>query len=130
MGKIKFIVGKTSTGYDAYLEIKDSIVVVTTGSNMTELKANALEGYNLYLEEKDLPIVTSEQITFEFELPSFFEYFKEVNASALSKRIGMNKSLLSEYVNGKRKPSAKQVQKILDGVRQLGKELNEVEFVM
>ena len=66
----------------------------------------------------------STRITLQFDIPSFFEFYKEINASALGKRIGMHKSLISEYVNGKRKPSEKQVQKILGGVKELARELS------
>jgi hypothetical protein len=38
----------------------------------------------------------------------------------------MHKSLLSEYVNGKRQPSEKQAEKVLQGIRDLGKELSNV----
>ena len=128
MAPIKFIVGKTATGYDAYSEVNEQIVAVTTGTNLAELKTNALEAYNLYLEEKKKPQIIIDQIKLEFDLPSFFEFYKEINASGLAKRIGMHKSLLSEYINGKRKPSEKQTEKVFEGIRQLGKELNEIEF--
>jgi predicted transcriptional regulator len=55
-------------------------------------------------------------------------FYKEINASALGKRIGMHKSLISEYVNGKRKPSEKQVQKILGDVKELAKKLSALNL--
>jgi len=128
MKKIKFTVGKTSTGFDAYTEENEKIVAITTGSHLAELKTNALEAYNLYLDEKEKPGISSDQLNFEFDLPSFFEFYKEINASALGKRVGIHKSLLSEYVNGKRKPSEKQVQKILRGIKAIGRELSELEL--
>ncbi|MDB5280966.1 MAG: transcriptional regulator [Bacteroidota bacterium] len=124
-----FTVGKTNTGFDAYYEENELIVAVTTGSNIAELKNNALEAYNLYAEESKKKPATIEQIAFKYDLASFFEFYKEINASALGQRIGMQKSLLSEYVNGKRRPSEKQVSRILNGIKQLGKELSELELV-
>jgi hypothetical protein len=48
--------------------------------------------------------------------------------SAPGNRTGMHKSLLSEYINGKRTLSGKQVIKILNGVKELGKELTQLEI--
>lgn len=129
MTTFKFTVGKTSTGFDAYYETNGNVVAVTTGDTLAELKDNALEAYNLFAEESGRKTVTLDQIAFEFDLPSFFEFYKEISASGLANRVGMHKSLLSEYINGKRKPSEKQVQKVFAGIKQLGKELNELEFI-
>lgn len=121
-----FIVEKTTTGFSAYAEDFETLPVGTTGETMTELKANILEAANLYLEYIGKPTITSENITASLDLPQFFEYYKVINAKVLSSRIGINNTLLSQYVNGNKKPSEKQVQKILNGVRELGKELAEV----
>jgi transcriptional regulator with XRE-family HTH domain len=128
MKTILFIVGKTRTGFDAYREEAGNNLIATTGSNMIELKENILEAYNLYLSDSKVPSISIDQIDFQYDLPSFFEFYKEINASALGKRIGMHKSLISEYANGRRKPSAKQVKKILYGVKELAKELSELDL--
>jgi hypothetical protein len=129
MTTIKFTVGKTSTGFDAYYEHNGNIVAVTTGGTMAELKDNALEAYNLYAEETGKKGITAERITFEFDLPSFFEYYPVISAKALSTRVGINNTLLSQYVTGIKKPSAKQVQRILTEVKVIGRELSELELV-
>jgi hypothetical protein len=129
MKTIKFIVGKTATGFDAYAEKNGIIVAVTTGADLTEIRNNAVEAYNFWLAEQGKLQITGAQLKLEFDLASFFEFYKEINARSLAKRIGMNQTLLSQYVNGIKKPSDKQVQKILAGVRQLGRELTELELV-
>jgi len=128
MKTVQFIVGKTRTGFDAYREEPGNSLIATTGVDMAELKTNIQEAYNLYLKDKNAPAITPDQIVLQYDIPSFFEFYKEINASALGKRIGMHKSLISEYVNGKRKPSEKQVQKILGGVRELAKELSALNL--
>ena len=128
MKALKFNVERTSTGYSAYREEKNGIIV-TTGANLGELRSNILESYNLYLEQNGKKNISSDQIAFQFDLSSFFEFYPEINTSALGARIGMHKSLLSEYINGKRSPSYKQVSKILNGVKELGKELIQIEIV-
>jgi hypothetical protein len=129
MSKIKFTVGKTATGYDAWYENNNKIAAVTTGDNLRELRLNALEAYNLYADETGSKKTTSEQISFEFDIPSFFEFYGIINARALSERIGMNNSLLSHYITGLKKPSEKQVKKIMIGLKEIGKELSELELV-
>jgi predicted RNase H-like HicB family nuclease len=122
MKKIVFTVEKTNTGYSAYSDGSEG-VVATTGSTMAELKGNMVEAYNLYQEETGNPPITEKDLAVKFDLPQFFEYYKEINAKALAKRVGMNETLLSQYVNGRKTPSEKQVNKILQGIRDLGKEL-------
>jgi transcriptional regulator with XRE-family HTH domain len=70
-----------------------------------------------------------ENISFEIDFKQFFDYYKVINSKHLEKRIGMNESLLSQYVNGKKNPSKKQVERIIDGLHQIGKELTELILV-
>lgn len=125
MKKINLIVEKTSTGFSAYAE---DLPVFTTGKSMTELKSNILEATNLYQEEVGGAAISLNDINITLDLPQFFEYFKVINAKALSERVGMNQSLLAQYVGGQKKPSVKQVEKILLGIRELGKELTELQI--
>jgi predicted RNase H-like HicB family nuclease len=122
MKKIVFTVEKTDTGYSAYCEDAEGFVA-TVGSTMAELKANMVEAYNLHQEETGNSPIREEDLAVKFDLPQFFEYYKEINAKALARRVGMNETLLSQYVNGKKEPSDKQVSRILQGIRDLGKEL-------
>lgn len=41
----------------------------------------------------------------------------------------MNPSLLSQYVQGHKKPSEAQTQKILKGIHQIGRELADMELI-
>ena len=122
--KITMVVEKTNTGYSAYSETDG---VYTTGSALAELKQNMVDACNLQFEEQGRTI-TEADLNVVLDLPQFFEFYKEINATALSKRIGMNQRLLAQYVSGRKKPSAQQVHRILEGVRQVGKELAEMDF--
>ena len=73
---------------------------------------------------------TIEDNRFEYDLESFFDFYKVINAKALSERIGMNQSLLAQYIKGIKKPSAAQTKRILKGVQQIGRELSEVRFLL
>lgn len=122
--KIEFIVERTNTGYSAYA---DKYPVFTTGSTLKEVKANMLEALNLHFEEQG-KVFTEAHLKVTLDIPQFFEFYKVINAKALSERIHMNQSLLAQYIKGTKQPSEKQVQRILSGVHQLGKELSEIEF--
>lgn len=126
MKKISIIVEKTETGYSAYAE---EYPVYTVGNNLDELKLNILEAINLYFEEEKR-IVTAEDLKITLDLPQFFEFYKVINAKALSERIGMNQSLLAQYIKGNKKPSPAQVQRIMKGVQQIGRELSEIGFLI
>lgn len=127
MKNYKFIVERTSTGFSAFAE-DDSTPVFSTGKDLEELKKNILDALNLYLEHTGKKTVTADNIITKMDLPSFFEFYSIINAKALSKRINMNETLLSQYVNGKKSPSEKQIQRILSGVKDLGKELMQLEI--
>jgi transcriptional regulator with XRE-family HTH domain len=129
MNKIVFIVEKTGTGFSAYAEDFDKIPAGTTGDTIAELRTNIEDAYNSVAELKGWPEVTIDQITVKYDLAQFFEYYKEISAKGLAQRIGMSSTLLSQYVNGKKIPSDKQVKKILLGIQELGRELATLELV-
>ncbi len=128
MKKISFIVEKTATGFSAYAADFEKTPVGTTGKDMASLKRNILDALNLHRQHKGLKPAADKDVTVILDLQQFFEYYQEINAKSLSQRIGMNQTLLSQYINGIKKPSAKQINKILAGVRALGQELMQLEF--
>lgn len=122
--KINIIIEKTKTGYSAFAE---KYPVYSAGKSLEELKNNISEAMVLYFEEKGKS-ASGINLRFIFDLTQFFAFYRVINVKALSDRIGMNQSLLAQYIKGIKKPSAHQSKRIIQGVRQLGKELSEVEF--
>ncbi|TAH10353.1 MAG: XRE family transcriptional regulator [Sphingobacteriia bacterium] len=123
--KVEMIVEKTKTGYSAYA-VKYN--VFTTGKSLQQLKKNMLESINLFFEESGKTAIDIQQLKITLDLPQFFSFYKVLNAKALSERIGMNQSLLAQYISGNKIPSLQQTKRILDGVREVGKELAEINF--
>lgn len=119
------IIEKTDTGFSAY-SVDES--VYTTGKSIPGLIDNALEAINLFLEEENT-VLTADQIKFEIDFKQFFQYYKVLNAKFLADKIGMNPTLLSQYVQGHKKPSRTQTEKILSGIHQIGKELSEINLI-
>lgn len=120
----KFTIERSKTGYSAF-EANEPIF--TTGKTVLELQSNAMEATNFFLEESK--IAYKPKLEFEIDFKQFFEYYKIINSKHLAVRIGMNESLLSQYVNGKKKPSKKQIDRIVDGLHEIGKELIESSLV-
>jgi len=127
MSKIEFIVEKTDTGFSAYAS-DEALPIATSGDDVTELKNNIVDAYNSYAEIKNLDEITIDDVQITLDVKQFFEYYKIINASALGEKIGMGKTLISQYVNGHKKPGPKQVEKILTGIRQLGQELSTLNL--
>jgi predicted RNase H-like HicB family nuclease len=123
--KIKMIVEKTDTGFSAFSE---NYPVYTTGRTIPELLDNALEAVTLCFEDENL-MITQENIKFEIEFKQFFQHYKVLNAKYLANKIGMNPTLLSQYVQGRKKPSDAQAEKILLGIHQIGQELSEINLI-
>ena len=123
--KIKMVVEKTETGFSAFSE---EYPVYTTGRTITELIDNAYEAANLYFEDLNIQI-THENFKFEIDFKQFFQYYKVLNSKFLADKIGMNPTLLSQYVQGHKKPSESQTEKILSGIQQIGKELSEINLI-
>jgi len=120
--RIRLNVEKTNTGFSAYCE---KYPVFTTGKSFMELQYHAVEAINLFLSDQDT-YITKENVEFEIDLKQFFQYYRVINAKFLAQRIGMNETLLSQYVQGRKKPSAAQTNKILLGVQEIGRVLSKI----
>jgi predicted RNase H-like HicB family nuclease len=121
--KIVFIIEKTDTGFSAYSEVYP---VYTTGTTVNELLDNANEAFSLYFEDKNKG---RQQIYYEIDFKQFFQYYKVINSKALAEKIGMNPTLLSQYVRGHKRPSEKQSRRILYGINKIGQELAEMSVI-
>lgn len=125
---IKVTITKVETGYIASALIGEDFIG-TEGDTFDELKTNILEAINLASAEKQI-VYGMDEIMLTLDLQSFFDFYKVINAKALSERIHMNQSLLAQYISGKKKPSPDQIKRILTGVQQLGRELMEIRFLI
>ena len=125
---LTFTVLKEDAGYSTFCEVGNNSIF-TEGETFEQLKENIIEAVNLTFEEKK-HIYIIDEIKFIFDMQSFFDFYKVINAKALSERIGMNQSLLAQYIKGIKKPSPVQMKRILTGVQQIGKELSEVRFLL
>ena len=123
MKRVKVIVEKTSTGYSAYAE---KYPVATTGTTPGEIRSNITEALNLYFEDRE---IGPGDLAIEIDLHQLFEYYSFLNATGIAHRIGMNQTLLNQYIRGVKKPSRKQTERILDGIHEAGRELLGVNLL-
>ena len=123
--KIVLTVEKTDTGFSAFSE---DYPIFTTGQSIPELINNTYEATEFYFEEEKVKVEPSD-IKFEIDFKQFFKYYKVINAKFLAEKIGMNATLLSQYISGTKKPSAKQTEKILSGIHQIGQELSGINLL-
>jgi transcriptional regulator with XRE-family HTH domain len=123
--KINIKLEITETGYSAYAE---ELPVYTTSKDLSTLKRNLIESLNYYYEDLGY-VVADENLKIHIDLQQFFQYYKVLNSRFLAQKIGMNATLLSQYVRGRKKPSARQTDKILNGIKSIGRELADLQLI-
>jgi len=123
--KIKVTVERTNNGFSAF---SDDYPIFSTGRTIPELIDNVFEAANLYFEDDNIEL-THDNLKFEIDFKQFFQYYKVLNSKFLADKIGMNPTLLSQYVQGHKKPSDRQTEKILLGIHQIGQELSEINLI-
>ena len=121
--KIKVIIEKSNTGFSAYAA---EYPVFTTGATINELIDNIDEAFSLYFEGEQFD---PSQLSLQLDFKQFFQYYKVINSKALAEKIGMNPTLLSQYVRGHKKPSPQQSRRILYGINKIGQELAEMRVI-
>ena len=71
--------------------------------------------------------ISFESFTYDDSEPSplqrFFLTHREINVAEFARSIGMNATLLRNYINGFKKPSAERTKAILAHIHKLGKEM-------
>ena len=124
-------------GERIYIETEDgrtlwqSILYYQRLKNATDEQRNDYElgHFGIHWEEIDEDISYE---SFEYDNPEptgisrIFLTHPELNASAVARRLGIQQSLLAQYIRGLKKPSAEREQKILDTIREIGCELSAV----
>ena len=124
-------------GERIYIETDDgrtlwqSILYYQRLKNATEEQRNDYElgHFGIHWEEIDEDISYE---SFEYENPEpvgisrIFLTHPELNASAVARRLGIQQSLLAQYIRGLKKPSAEREQKILETIREIGCELSAI----
>ena len=109
------VLEKTDTGYSAYCELLPGCIA--TGDDINDVQSKFKEAAEFHLEGLkangyNIPKEFKTDFLFEFklDLEVFFEWFSGVmTKSGVARITNMNQSLISQYANGLKKPSQKQL---------------------
>lgn len=119
----KYIYAEDASGR----KLKQSLLWYPTLMNASDEQRNKYEigftGFHWRELDED---ISFESFEYDDAIPSkvqeFFLVHKEINVAEFAKRIGINATLLRNYINGFKKPSAAREKEILDAIHQLGME--------
>jgi len=136
MNKIKAFVERGSDGtYGVYVDLNDNTLnygIIGEGNTVKEaiedFKASYLEMKELY-ENEGKHFVEAE-FEFVYDTASFLGFYTNYfSLAGISRMTGIHQAQLSHYVNGKRSPSKRTIQKIDNCVRNFADNLSQVQFV-
>lgn len=129
---IKVLVEKNSDGYFFTTQNIEG-VISSTGNTFEEAKNNLEELLEIAKELDEVYNQYTLNFEFKMSVADFFESFPEVKKSELGNRLGIDKSLMSQYTSKNEKVkqnyiSDERLLKIQEEIHRLGKELQSVQF--
>ena len=133
MKKVSAIIEMASDGnYSIYMDADDMDYLVTaTGATSKEAIEDFKKGYEDIKSSYERDGKHFEEVEFEvkYDMASFLSYYTQAfSLAGLSRITGINKSQLSHYATGHRKPSRTTINKIQKSVHEFANELSQVHF--
>lgn len=101
--------------------------VLGCGSSAKAAIEDMLKGWNEtteYLKEEGEEVPTLE-IEYRFDVGSLFSYYDFVNIAGVAREIGLNPSVIRQYVIGTRKPSVERKKQIITGLKSLADKMQQ-----
>lgn len=134
--KVTAIIEKSESGmYSVYVPDKlPGCFLNGQGFNVEEAKQemfDTLEEIKEYQKEVTGSVpdeLNNLEFEYQYDVSSFFDYFKEFNVSALARRVGINASLMRRYRNRSAFASTTQLKKIEEALKNIGQELCSARF--
>lgn len=126
------IVEKASDGgYACYVQEElDGFGLAGYGDTAKEAISDLLLAYREIKEIRtEEGLETPElEISFQYDMPSFFDYFSYLNISRIGELAGINPSLLRQYASGAAKAGQKQYEKMSNAVKHIIRDLSVSQF--
>jgi hypothetical protein len=122
--KRKVIVERGKDGYAATFTERNC-TIVGVGNSLMEIDRSLQDGIDSIASithGADQDFWKNLDIELSLDVQSIFAHFDTLNVKAFAERIGINRSLLQQYVSGKKTPSEKQSIRILNGINALGRD--------
>lgn len=101
--------------------------VLGCGSSAKAAIEDMLKGWNEtteYLKEEGEEVPALE-IEYRFDVGSLFSYYDFVNIAGVAREIGLNPSVIRQYVIGTRKPSIERKKLIITGLKSLADKMQQ-----
>lgn len=101
--------------------------VLGCGSSAKAAIEDMLKGWNEtteYLKEESEEVPALE-IEYRFDVGSLFSYYDFVNIAGVAREIGLNPSVIRQYVIGTRKPSIERKKLIITGLKSLADKMQQ-----
>lgn len=105
--------------------------VIGTGDTLVQAKEDFMRAYQEIKDSFTEMNKSFEEVEFSFryDIPSFLEEFAYAFTLAGLERItGINQKQLGHYISGYRKPSAKTVKKMEEGIHRFSEQLSMIHF--
>lgn len=124
------------TGLDHRIEIHSdddtlNYAVLGEGYSIEEAKKDFMIGYDEMREcfKEQGKEFEEVEFVFRYDIPSFLQEFAYAFTLAGLERItGINQKQLGHYISGYRKPSAKTIRKMEEGIHNLSEQLSMIHF--
>lgn len=136
MKSVQVLIGRVNEGEYVYSAVMDAPDVPFglngTGRTVEEAKADLLEAYDeimALMREEGRPC---EELcfTYQFDIPSFLEYYAYALSLAGLERIsGINQRQLSHYINGTSKPRKATVDRFRKNLKAFAEDLQSVDLI-
>ncbi|EMR01341.1 hypothetical protein ADICEAN_03521 [Cesiribacter andamanensis AMV16] len=101
-------------------------LIAAQADSWEEVQERALDAVNHHLQEKGQGPVAAADISYSFDLPSFFDAYPQLPASALVEQGVAAKSQAGKAGVGRKKPADRKLHRIVEAVAQLGTEVVKI----
>lgn len=124
-----------SDTYSMYLDV-EGIGANGVGNTFDEAYQDLLEcmdGVVDFLKEENKKIpayLKTRKFVFVYDIAALLEHFSWINTTELAKRIRVSPPLMRHYKSRTKFASKKQLLKIQEGIREIGRELTEINLVL
>jgi len=101
------------------------------GENVKSAKADFIESVRESMEgaaKEGSEIPSRMDISFKYDIPSFFNYFDYLNVSKFAEFAGINESRMRAYKSGLAYPGEKTTRKIMKAIETIGKEIGSARL--
>lgn len=130
--KVTAIIEKAKDGYYSCYVEEDlpGFGLSGFGETADAAKADMLNAFQEIkeLQEEEGVSVPDLEITYRYDLQSFFNYFSFLNVSKVADLAGINPSLMRQYTSGVTRAGEKQYDKIRRAIGEIARELSAATF--